>query len=223
MRMPDKDAFLSSAAGALEAIYEKLAHLPAVSLDSLEPQRTVLFVVDMVEGFAVSGAMSSPRVGDLISPIAGMVRRCAGRGIPAVAFADTHTADSLELASYPPHCLRGTAESRVCAEIAEAGKLTLIEKNSTNGMAEPAFQQWMANNGDKDTYIVVGDCTDICVYQFAVAAKTWHNARNRPLRVIVPLDLVDTYDAPGHDAALANACSLYSLMQNGIEVCRSLC
>ena len=130
---------------------------------------------------------------------------------------------SLEkLESYPPHCLAGTDEARLCQEIAEACPCTLIEKNSTNGFLEPVFAAWLRDNPDIDTYVVAGDCTDICVLQFVLAAKAWHNARNRPLRLILPIDLVDTFDAPGHPADLMNLAALSLMRSAGAALCRNL-
>ncbi|MBI3733581.1 MAG: isochorismatase family protein [Chloroflexi bacterium] len=47
-----------------------------------------------------------------------------------------------------------------------------------------------------DTVIVVGDCTDICVFLLALHLRTRANARNQSLRIIVPAHCVDTYDLP---------------------------
>lgn len=62
----------------------------------------------------------------------------------------------------------------------------MIEKNSTNGFLEPVFAAWLRDNPQIDTYIVTGDCTDICVLQFVLAAKAWHNARNRAAARLPP-------------------------------------
>ena len=70
--------------------------------------------------------------------------------------------------------------------------------------------------------MVVGDCTDICVQQFAIAAKAWHNTRNLPLRVVVPLSLVDTFDADGHPADLMNVLALTAMQAGGVELVRDL-
>ena len=64
----------------------------------------------------------------------------------------------------------------------------------------------------------MGDCTDICIAQFALTAKAWHNARRLPLQVMVPLSLVDTYDGGTHQADLMNLTALASLQGNGIEL-----
>ena len=118
MTWTDKTAFTGEAAAFAGELHDKLAALPSLALSTLDSESTALFVVDMVEGFARQGAMASPRVEALIAPIAALAGRCEAAGIPVVAFADTHAPDSLELQAYPPHCLRGTEEARLCPEIA---------------------------------------------------------------------------------------------------------
>lgn len=218
MQLPEKSLLLRQAAGHLEAWYETLCSLPPCSLDSLDPSSTALMIVDMVNGFAREGAMSSPRVGRLISPIAALAARCAEKGIEVLAFADCHTPESLELETYPPHCLRGTEESLVCREIAEAAPMTVIEKNSTDGFLESAFEAWRRDHEAVRTYVVAGDCTDICVQQFVLSAKAWHNTRNMALRLIVPVDLVDTYDADSHPADVYNVTALMTMAAAGAEL-----
>lgn len=229
MKWADKET-IAEQSGSLSIWQEEFRSLPDVALDSLDPQTTALFIVDMIIGFAVKGALSSPRIGELISPIAELAARCHALGMPVVAFADTHSPQSEELASYPSHCLRGTEESWLCPEIMHAieqndrGSFTLIEKNSTNGFVEPAFEQWLKDRHHHpiSTYLIVGDCTDICISQFALTAKAWHNTRDIPLRVLVPLALNDTYDSPGHPADVMNLFSLAAMRQSGVELCGSI-
>ena len=228
MTIPDKTRFLEESQKLLSAVYQELSALTDLSLDAFDPARTALIVVDLINGFAYEGALSSPRIAALVPAVAALTAACRDRGIPVVAFADAHTEDSVELSSFPPHCLRGSGESRLCPALQEAaerratGEFTLIEKNSTNGFAEPVMEMWRQDNPQIGTYLVVGDCTDLCVQHFALAAKTWHNARNLALRIVVPTMLVDTYDAPGHPADTMNAFSLLSMRSAGVELCRDI-
>jgi nicotinamidase-related amidase len=77
-------------------------------------------------------------------------------------------------------------------------------------------------------WIVVGDCTDLCVYQAAMALKTRSLANHLGQRVIVPADCVATYDLPvepalavgaqPHDGDLLHHVFLHSMSQNGVEI-----
>lgn len=216
-------AVLSQTEQAAQSWYEQAAACPSFPFSQLDPARTALFVVDMVGGFAREGALSSSRVGALIDPIATLAGRCEAAGIPVVAFADTHTPDSLELTAYPAHCLAGTEEAAVCPEIRQASpSLLTIEKNSTNGFVEPAFSAWLEAHPERDVYVVCGDCTDICVLQFVLTAKAWHNTRNHPLDILLPLELIDTFDAPGHPAEPLSLFSLSLMHSAGATLCSTV-
>lgn len=224
----DRDQLLDALQRQGNQLYDQFVALSDLSLETLDAARTALIVVDVIEGFAHAGAMASPRVAALVDPVADTIRRCGAAGMQVVTVADTHTPDSVELQTYPSHCLRGTDEPHLCASVAAAAatlppdRYTHIDKNSTNAFVDPAFTHWREAHPACDTYVVVGDCTDICVMHFALTAKTWHNAHDRPLRVLIPLSLVDTYDAPGHPAAAANAMALWFMQSNGVEMFRGL-
>ena len=110
-------------------------------------------------------------------------------------------------------------DTRFAPEIAAAApKHTVLEKNSTNGFLEPVFELWRREHATATTYLVTGDCTDICVLQFVLSAKAWHNTRNLPLRILVPTALTDTFDAPGHPADTLGAAALYLMEAAGAEL-----
>lgn len=222
MNLPLSDPLPLRTTAALAEIGCALSELPDQPLSSFDPTKTVLVLMDMINGFAVAGILASPRIGALIDPIARLAAACDAVKMPILAFADAHTPDSLELKSYPPHCMRGSEASQVCDAIAAAASFDIIEKNSTNGFVEPAFDSWRNAHPAINTYILVGDCTDICVSQFALTAKAYFNTRDLPSRIVVPTSLVDTFDGDGHDADLCNLLALYSMRQNGVELCRSL-
>jgi len=118
--------------------------------------------------------------------------------------------------------MKGTAESEIVDEIKNIGGYTLIEKNSTNGFLEEAFRKWLLENPDINTFILTGDCTDICVQQFAITLKAYFNMNNKRARVIVPLNAVDTYDLGVHDRNLMNVMAAYNMIINGVEVVRDI-
>lgn len=75
---------------------------------------------------------------------------------------------------------------------------------------------------DIDNIIIVGDCTDICIYQFAITLKSYFNQNNIAKNITVPINLVDTYDIENvHCAKLLNTVFLNSMIQNGINVIKS--
>ncbi len=202
----------------LEQYRQQLASDEKKSLESLEPGKTVLVIVDMVNGFVREGALSSPNAETIVPGIAGLMQACTKRGYRQIFFADCHTPDSPEFSAYPVHCVEGTAECEPVKELAELGEYQLIRKNSTNGSQEPEFREWLTASPEIENFVIVGCCTDICVQQFALGVKTECNRRNRPSKVIVVADLCSTYDAPGHESGAVELMSFYNMQTNGVEV-----
>jgi nicotinamidase-related amidase len=218
MRMIKKNEFLKRSVETLEEIFDMLAKLPAIQLKDLQGKQTALVIVDMVNGFAREGALKSPRVEGLIPEIAELSKACDELQITKLAFADCHTKASPEFDAYPAHCMIGTSEGEIVDELREIGGYTLIPKNSTNGFLEEEFQKWFKENEHINTFVITGDCTDICVQQFAVTLKTWFDMQNKKARVIIPVNTVETYDFGIHNGDLMNVMALHNIMTNGIEV-----
>lgn len=222
MMKTNKDEFLKNSEAALGEMFDMLMNLPALEMQELTGKNTALVIVDMINGFAREGALKSPRVEALIDEITRLSQVCDRLGIAKLAFADCHTEASPEFGSYPVHCLIGTSEGQMVKEIEAVGGYKLIPKNSTNGFLEEEFQTWLGENLHIDTYIVTGDCTDICVLQFATTLKTWFNRQNKKVRIIVPVNMVDTYDLGVHNGDLMHAVALYMMIGNGIEVVKEI-
>lgn len=218
MEIIDKISFVGKSTEMLGSLYGMLANLPVLKLKELPVNETVLVIIDMINGFTREGALSSPRVEALIPAIAELSAECGKFGMKKLAFADSHTGKSPEFGAYPPHCMTGTSESEMVEELKAIGGYLLIPKNSTNGFLEKDFQDWLKQNRGIRNFIITGDCTDICIQQFAVTLKTWFNMQDENSRIIVPVNAVDTFDLGLHDAELLNAVALFSMAGNGVEL-----
>ncbi|HEX3026036.1 MAG TPA: isochorismatase family cysteine hydrolase [Clostridia bacterium] len=208
-------------AGELEKSDRSIRRQSApLDFESLAPEQTALLVVDMINGFAKSGSLSSGRVGALIPSVAELTGRCREKGFKMIFFADSHPEDSPEFQFYPSHCIRGTRESEIVDELKGQGRV--IEKNSTNAFLEPEFQTFLKDNSEIRNFLIAGCCTDICVLQLALTLKTHFNRLDERSRIIVPRGAVDTYDAPAHPAELWNLFSFGCMLANGIELAESL-
>lgn len=218
----DRNRVMNSSLDTISGIMDVIDKLPEVSLKELaeegSPEGTVLVVVDMINGFAREGALKSDRVEAIIPEIERISRKCDGIGIRKLAFEDCHTEASLEFGAYPVHCIKGTRESEMVDELKNVGGYHIISKNSTNGFLEEEFQNWLRLNENVRNFILVGDCTDICIEQFAISLKTYFNIRDIKSRIIVPVNAVDTYDLGLHNADLLNIMALYMMMGNGVEL-----
>ena len=203
----------------LKHMKDNLDNLSSKSINELDLEKTMLFIVDMNNGFAKGGELYSERVEALINPITDIAKVLSSKNCDIIAFTDSHTSESIELRSYPMHCLENDDESNVVDEIKNIKGIKILPKNSTNGffcLEDRTF------NGI-DNIIVVGDCTDICIYQFVVTLKAYFNQNDIDKTIIVPINLVDTYHIPNlHNAQIMNIVFLNSMIQNGIEVVKNI-
>jgi len=203
----------------LISLKENLDKLPVENINNLNLENTLVFIVDMNNGFAKNGALYSPRVKSLINPIEKFTKSISNKVNNIIAFTDSHNIDSIELKSYPSHCLENDIQSEIIDELKSINNLKIIPKNSTNGF----FVLNDIKFDNIDNIIIVGNCTDICVYQFATTLKAYFNENHIMKNIIVPINLVDTYDAPNvHPAELLNIVFFNSMLQNGINVIREL-
>jgi nicotinamidase-related amidase len=212
---------------------------PALSLEQIledaggDPGKVAVLAVDVTAGFCHEGALASERVGRIVGPIVRLFERAHSLGIRHFLLPqDTHSQDAVEFQSFPPHCVHGTDEPVTVPEIRNlpfADLYLVLEKDSISSNLDTGLGDWLDQRPEVTTFLVTGDCTDFCVYQLAMYLRLRANARNlRDVRVIVPIDGVDTFDIPievakeigamPHPAELVHRIFLYSMAQNGVEI-----
>ena len=219
-------------------VREWLDSLQSMSFDDLipDPDRAAFFSADMINGFVHFGPLASPRVNALVDPVVSLFFRGWEHGIRNfVLLQDTHPEDTPEFRSYPPHAIAGTEESATIPELAGlpfAESITIMEKNSLHPAIETPFDAWWDDHRDLNRAIVVGDCTDLCVYQLAMHLRMRANALGlEDFEVIVPVNAVDTFDIPlgentpvgaAHPADFFHDVFLYHMASNGIRIVTEL-
>jgi nicotinamidase-related amidase len=212
---------------------------PALELAELlagaenRPDRIAVLAVDVTWGFCSEGPLASDRVGRIVEPVARLFQRAYDLGMRHFILPqDTHSADAVEFNSFPPHCVRGTAEPITVPELSNLPFSDLfwtIEKDSIRSDIDTGLDVWLDDHPEVTTFLVTGDCTDFCVYQLAMHLRVRANALGlRDVRVIVPMDCVDTFDIPvdvadqidamPHHADLLHLVFLFSMAQNGVQV-----
>jgi nicotinamidase-related amidase len=195
--------------------------------------RVAVMAVDVTVGFCSQGPLASERVGGIVQPIARLFKRAHVLGVRHFVLPqDTHSEDAVEFGSFPPHCVSGTDEAETVPELATmsfSDQFLHIEKDSISSSINTEMDDWLGNHPEVTTFLVVGDCTDFCVYQLAMHLRLRANALNlQDVRVIVPVEGVDTFDIPvevaeeigamAHHGDLLHLIFLYHMAQNGIEV-----
>lgn len=205
---------------SLLAIEESWQDLPNLALSDLDPDKTAVVFVDVIEGFVNVGPLSSARALDIIDPVHRLNEKT--KGWHRIYFRDCHTKDSVEFAAYVPHCLAGTVETELIKELKPEndGRSHSIFKNCTNGFMAEGFQKWLAEHSEVTNFVIVGLVTDICVMTFALTLKSYFNEKNIVSRLMVPLSAVETFDLPqtNHQAEVMNTFAVYNMQMNGIEI-----
>ena len=173
--------------------------------------KTLVFVIDMVNGFCKFGSMADPNIAKIAPAIATQIANAS-----SVHFiCDAHEERDLEMKSYPTHCLAGTTEAEIIDELAQfATPENTTHKKSTNGFLN--LDKTILD--DFDRFIITGCCTDICVLQFALSLRTYLNEKNMQKDVILPSSCVATYEAPSHSAEYYTQVGLNLMRNAGILV-----
>jgi len=219
----------------LESFYATLKER-SISEVAKDLEKTAIICVDVTNAFCRTGVLSSDRVASIIDPIVDLFNLGWHKGIrQIVLLQDCHTAHAEEFDAFGEHAICGTVESEAVDEIRSLPfyeNMEIIEKNSINPAQNTDFDRWLAGNPKITSFIVVGDCTDLCVYQTAMHLRTYANARDIVWKIIIPEDCVETYDisvegaenspAEPHPGDLMHLLFLHHMHLNGIDIYKKL-
>lgn len=201
-----------------------------------QADKSALVCVDLINGFCSEGALSSPRVQGIVPSIVTLFKSGREYGIRnMILIQDSHEPDAMEFHSFAPHCIRGTSEAEPVPELKALpffNEMQIFPKNSIHAGLQTGFSGWIAAHPEVDTFLVCGDCTDLCTYQLAMYLRLDANARQLQRRVVAPADCIQTYDISLEDAAkfgvlphdgdLMHLLFLYHMALNGIEIVRNM-
>ncbi|CAN5766624.1 cysteine hydrolase [soil metagenome] len=198
-----------------------------------DPGKAALISTDMILGFCDKGPLASERVRRLMQPVRQLFIDCHAAGVGQfVLLQDAHHPKAPEFDAWPVHCVEGTLETRTIDALRTlpfASKFVVFEKNSLSPSIGTGFDAWLGDRPEINTTIVAGNCTDLCVYQLAMYLRMRANGFNiSGFRVVVPAQVVDTYDlstenaestgAIPHPGELYHRLFLNHMALNGIEV-----
>ncbi|MDQ5824963.1 MAG: isochorismatase family protein [Chloroflexota bacterium] len=200
--------------------------------EGIGPERVAVVCVDVIVGFCYEGRLASPRIAGIVEPIAQLFSRAHGLGVRHFLLPqEHHTHDAAEFEQYGPHGIRDTREADTVDALRGlpfADSYRVFLKNSIHPALGNGFNEWLDEHPEVDTFIVVGDCTDLCAHQAVMYLKLRGNEVDRRVSVIVPEDCVQTYDLPvetarqigalPHDGDLLHAVFLYHMALNGAQV-----
>ncbi len=193
----------------------------------------IVFVsADLIKGFTTEGRLASERIAGIVPNVVDLFTRAYGLGVrDFILIQDSHPEDSLQFEAYGRHAAKGSREAETVDELLAlpfSGEFTILYKESLSPAIGTGLEQWMVDRPRIRTVIVVGDCTDICTYQFSLWFKMWSSATRRRLNVIVPEDCTETYDVgvstaaelgiTPHDADFLHLVFLYHMALNAVRV-----
>lgn len=203
----------------------------------VNPREVAVFCADMTNAFCCKGNLASARVAALAAPVAALFRRAYDLGVRQYVLPqDAHSPRAPEFRAFGSHAVAGSEETETVPEIRGlpfAHIFKIVAKNSLHPAVNTSFDCWVEEHPEVSTAIVVGDCTDLCVYHLAMYLRLRANALDLSrYEVIVPTRMVDTCDSP-HEAAAPDAplahpsdffheVFLYHMSINGIRVVRDL-
>jgi nicotinamidase-related amidase len=203
---------------------------------NITPENMAVISADLVVGFCYKGRLASPRIASIVEPSAELFRRAYELGVREFALVqEYHSPDAPEFEQFGPHCIRETEEAQTVEALASlpfSDRFKIIHKNSLHPALHTDMDRWLAERPNLNTFLCVGDCTDLCLYQLVMHLKLSANAQGKRSNVIVPANCVQTYDLPvevarsigamPHDGDLMHAIFLYHMALNGALVVKDV-
>ena len=201
-----------------------------------QTNRLAIIIQDMVLAFCCEGTLASERVKAIIDPIVDLLKTADALGVEHFLLSeDRHKPDALEFRQFGWHAAEGSIESQTVPEIANlpfADKYLVFPKNTLHPALGTGFERWLDQHPEVTTFIEVGNCTDLCVYQTVMYLKLRGNLLGRDYNIIVPENCVDTYNASvevaapkgimPHDANLLHLVFLSHMALNGARVVKRI-
>jgi len=190
---------------------------------SFEEIEEVLIVVDTVNGFMTTGALANPNAMHIVSKQIKLIEKILERNGLVIFVKESHDKNCTEFNYFPEHCLTDSFEAELVDELKPYEKYGItIEKNSTSFMFARGFLNLI--NLMKNLKLVIGNgvCSDICIPNGFISLKNYFNQNNRDVEIIIPLDSIDTFDAPNHDRDEYQHASNILMEQSGIKLVKTI-
>ncbi len=189
-------------------------------VEELKNIKRLVIVVDMVKGFVEEGKLAAPSINRIVDKQIELLDEAINSDDAAVAFIrDCHTENSAELKRYDAHCLKGTEESEVIDKLKPFQKFALeYFKNSTNFIFAPGMQSDLLSFEKLKSVELIGCLSEVCVENGAIGTRTFFDQYDRDIDVCVYEDMIDTFDAPGHNADEVTKNAIERMKANGIKI-----
>ena len=193
-------------------------------MNNLENVRRLYIFVDTTNAFSSEGLLADPYVLHTVPELVRIAKIAITDEKGKLMFIiDFHTKDSVEFDRYPEHGVEGTKEVKVISELETYAKDALIfRKNSTSAIFSKGFIETILKMVSLEEVVIVGWDTDICVMNLAIPLQNLFDELNRRVKIIIPKNAVETYDAPNHNRDEYNEMAFKFMNQAGINVVKKL-
>lgn len=193
-------------------------------MNNLENVRRLYIFVDTTNAFSREGLLADPYVLHTVPELVRIAKIAITDEKGKLMFIiDFHTKDSVEFDRYPEHGVEGTKEVKVISELETYAKDALIfRKNSTSAIFSKGFIETILKMVSLEEVVIVGWDTDICVMNLAIPLQNLFDELNRRVKIIIPKNAVETYDAPNHNRDEYNEMAFKFMNQAGIKVVKKL-
>lgn len=185
--------------------------VPQPKAVQLDPGKTALVIVDMVNDFCTAeGVMSmSPRRVAVVKPIKALLARCRKAGMPVIHVQSIRDSDAPEFTRFglKPFVLRGSWGARITDELVPLPHEAVVEKNSHDCFNSTRMEAVLAEREITPaewSIVVVGLGLTNCV-GCAVTGFSVRHYRN----VLIPMDCTASRTAE------EDLCQYQRYLQNG--------
>ena len=192
-------------------------------LNDFENVEEVLIVVDTVNGFMTEGALANPDAMHIVKNQIKLIEDILERKGLLIFVKEAHDENCTEFNTFPSHCITGTAEAELIDQLKPYEEYGIsLEKNSTSFMFARGFINLMKLLKNLKLIIGNGVCSDICIPNGFIPLKNYFNQNNRDVEIVIPLDSVDTFDAPYHNKDEYEHASNILMEQSGIKLVKTI-
>ena len=185
----------------------------------LDPRRTAIVVVDMVNEFCVEGgAMVLPGYERLIAPQLTVINAARRVGVPIVFVNDQHRANlrgDREFLKRIPHCIEGTWAVKVVDALEPRPVDIYIVKRRYSGFFSTDLDLTLKDI-KVDSIVVMGVVTNICV------RSTVHDGFFLGYRVFVPEDCVAATTPREQASSLYDIATHFGWVSDAQTIARAL-
>lgn len=191
---------------------------------NLEKIKRLYIYVDTTNAFSKEGLLADPYVLHTVPELVKIAKIAIADEEGKLMFIiDFHTKDSVEFDRYPEHSKEGTPEVQIISELESYAKDALIfKKNATSAIFSKGFIETILKMTSLEEVVIVGWDTDICVMNLAIPLQNLFDEINKRVKIIVPKNAVETYDAPNHNREEYNNMAFKFMEQAGIKVVKKL-